>query len=409
MEARRSNSFPIMTEKCRVTVWEELRKAVSDTCIVVPETQRSGVVSSKHRSLSKAFASTLSGLPIKGTQATFRCCVCRENVSTENRSVLAECGRNRHAACRECLVTYMTICINENRVEHLRCPCHGTDGCRSTASTAELKKWLDADTHARYLRFKEMRADPTKRECPGCNALCTPISEDGKVVPEMTCHVCYTSFCYYHSNAHEPTAEACSQYERTVAKQERANAGILGAKLCPKCGAPTEKLSGCNHMVCHCTAEWCWICGKELDNAGWHYNPMNPNSCMQFQTSRDERDVAPYLMVICRLVCAPIMLVTAVLYVCFLLCLILSSPIVCIFCGKEIGLKVWIATACIIVGIPCVALQIVWAVLACVIWLSLVPCGAREMQWQFLVGAPFLTFLSITEGLLGFNRFDNDR
>ena len=31
---------------------------------------------------------------------------------------------------------------------------------------------------------------------------------------------------------------------------------------CPKCGAPIEKTSGCNHMTCRCKNEFCYYCGK---------------------------------------------------------------------------------------------------------------------------------------------------
>jgi hypothetical protein len=35
-------------------------------------------------------------------------------------------------------------------------------------------------------------------------------------------------------------------------------------KPCPKCTAPIERLSGCNHMICaNCQTRFCWICGVE--------------------------------------------------------------------------------------------------------------------------------------------------
>lgn len=36
------------------------------------------------------------------------------------------------------------------------------------------------------------------------------------------------------------------------------------AKCCPKCEAPTVKISGCNHMTCPCDTHWCWQCGCDF-------------------------------------------------------------------------------------------------------------------------------------------------
>lgn len=34
-------------------------------------------------------------------------------------------------------------------------------------------------------------------------------------------------------------------------------------RSCPRCGVPTEKLSGCDHISCVCGAHWCFFCGKQ--------------------------------------------------------------------------------------------------------------------------------------------------
>lgn len=34
---------------------------------------------------------------------------------------------------------------------------------------------------------------------------------------------------------------------------------------CPKCDAPVEKISGCNHMTCLCKAQFCYLCKKEFN------------------------------------------------------------------------------------------------------------------------------------------------
>jgi hypothetical protein len=34
---------------------------------------------------------------------------------------------------------------------------------------------------------------------------------------------------------------------------------------CPKCNAPVEKLSGCNHMTCTCKTQFCYMCKAEFE------------------------------------------------------------------------------------------------------------------------------------------------
>lgn len=33
-------------------------------------------------------------------------------------------------------------------------------------------------------------------------------------------------------------------------------------KRCPKCGWPSELMSGCNFVECKCAVPWCFHCGK---------------------------------------------------------------------------------------------------------------------------------------------------
>merc|ERR1712228_257023 len=98
----------------------------------------------------------------------------------------------------------------------------------------------------------------------------------------MTCESCGCAFCYYHSNAHAIGPKSCAAYERQMLKQEKGTSAAVDTNKCPRCGILTEKTSGCNHMTCKCKCEWCWVCGKEITNVGWHYNPLRPLSCAQF-------------------------------------------------------------------------------------------------------------------------------
>jgi len=181
---------------------------------------------------------------------------------------------------------YVGALIQEGRVADLRCPM--SEKCAAFAQDQEVLRFTDADTFTKYQRFKRMHADPTLRQCPGCQELCSPQKdlESGRIIPEVSCNKCGLEFCFYHSNAHlgEPCKAAmaqCDDDERlaiTLAMQEET-------RLCPHCSILTQKTSGCNHMTCRqCNGEWCWLCGEKMDSVWSHYySSDNPAGCNQFQ------------------------------------------------------------------------------------------------------------------------------
>jgi len=46
---------------------------------------------------------------------------------------------------------------------------------------------------------------------------------------------------------------------------------------CPRCLIPIEKINGCNHMVCKCKYEFCWICNGKYSRL--HYRLWNICGC----------------------------------------------------------------------------------------------------------------------------------
>jgi hypothetical protein len=48
----------------------------------------------------------------------------------------------------------------------------------------------------------------------------------------------------------------------------------LNTKECPKCKAAVFKISGCNHIHCHCGGHWCWKCGESYKTSGEVYDHM---------------------------------------------------------------------------------------------------------------------------------------
>eukprot|EP00929_Paragymnodinium_shiwhaense_P079557 TRINITY_DN41468_c0_g1_i1.p1 TRINITY_DN41468_c0_g1~~TRINITY_DN41468_c0_g1_i1.p1 ORF type:complete len:662 (+),score=82.50 TRINITY_DN41468_c0_g1_i1:122-2107(+) len=347
--------------------------------------------------LAQTIASTLSSVPMRMPTETFLCPICLENAPLVEKTMMSACTVDAHATCLGCMRTYLRLRIDDSRVDELRCPC----SCGAEATEEELGLWLPKDIMEKYRRFSRMRADPRLRACPSCLGLRSPeVREDGTIVAEMYCTDCTLHFCFHHSNAHERGLEACAEYERSVIRQLVHDATMYGAKACPKCGAMTQKASGCNHMTCTCGANWCWVCERQLENVGWHYNPANPNGCMQFHDAMTGRRESK-LMLVCRILSLPGMLASVVFLAAFTACLLAFCFIPCMFLFKEIGFKIWIGTAAVIVGVPFVLFSSVWAIFGTILWVLMTPCGAGEVHLNFFLSVPLMTALAICEGIIG--------
>eukprot|EP00929_Paragymnodinium_shiwhaense_P108146 TRINITY_DN74466_c0_g1_i1.p1 TRINITY_DN74466_c0_g1~~TRINITY_DN74466_c0_g1_i1.p1 ORF type:complete len:590 (+),score=87.99 TRINITY_DN74466_c0_g1_i1:101-1870(+) len=356
--------------------------------------------------LSRTVASTLGSVSLQRSPSTFRCRICLENVAVTGKVVLSSCSLDAHATCLECMKMYLQSRITEGRVDDLRCPCATScssgEVCSGTITEQEVKQWLDKELVEKFERFSRMKADPQLRACPSCHHLCPPsLRDDGSIIADMSCGQCSAYFCHYHSNAHARGAEACAEYERTCVRQQLLAASECGLKACPRCGAATQKASGCNHMTCTCKCDWCWVCGSKLDNVGWHYNPANPRSCMKFQEGVQLTPRQAKIMVVCRIFGIPAMFFALLCVILFVVSLLVLSFVPVCFLCRENAVKAWIVLGGIFAGLPLAAFCFCWAVLASLFWLLLKPFGANEVHYLFLVGVPAETTLAIYESMIG--------
>lgn len=366
---------------------------------------------------------------------TLRCNICLENIPNTDCLVLEDCGRSDHSCCKSCISMYLRLRIEEGRVWDLRCPRSGTDGCEAKATEGELERWLGHDSVDKYRRFRRVQKDSQLRACPQCNNLCAPWVASGapdpgrgsrerreEIVAEMSCDRCGQAFCYYHSNAHAVGPQACAAYEHEVLKKEKLLAMGCVAKKCPKCGVLTQKASGCNHMTCTCQAQWCWVCGKEITNVGWHYNPLRPMSCDQFHERTAQADHVrltllrsfsslftwPASIIACLFAGLFVMTFLVMLLVDLIIACLLLPALIALCCltrnpdpvfdvlGKAFFFGAAIPSA-IVVGIPFVCFCIIWSILALPLWLTLVPCGADSDSLHLMVSSPLLTLLTLWE------------
>lgn len=313
------------------------------------------------------------------------CLACLESFPVKDLWSLRDCP-GEHAMCYACAKTYFSGRIMEARVNSLRCPLYGSDGCSAEATEEELQQLVSAEDFTKYQRFKRFADDANLRECPLCLEEVTPEYEDEKPLPEMCCSSGHR-FCYYHGNAHPIGPGECEAYQEKEAALEQKAILASGAKQCPGCGLITLKNDGCNHMVCPgCKCGWCWVCGRQLDGnatTGWHYNPANPAGCLQFANieSSGPRD--------CKLAIARVA----------------ALP------GTMLGLlafwavlPLWFLTCCIGVGISALLVavfMISWCPVGCTLSILLSPVGLNDEHKMLIMAAPWMACWSSVECVFG--------
>jgi len=181
-------------------------------------------------------------------------------------------------------------------------------------------------------------------------------------------------------------------------------------------------------MTCKCRCEWCWACGKEIANVGWHYNPLRPMSCAQFNSKTEQMDHARLstVAVLTRIYCWPASLITVlfvVLYIVIFLAFQVVLLAICCVCNcasccsifwlfahrcedkEESFFKNWFLVfaglTSLIMGLPFLTFCLVWAVLALPLWLTLLPCGGDCSALFDMVSVPPITVMTTLEMFSG--------
>ena len=104
--------------------------------------------------------------------------------------------------------------------------------------------------------------------CPTCSGR-TCIQCDTVWHTNLTCEQ------YQRQRAEEAERKARSEEEQAATEYVSAH-----AKTCPKCQAPGEKVSGCDHMTCpRCKHEYCWKCFADYKEIRAKSNAGHTESC----------------------------------------------------------------------------------------------------------------------------------
>jgi hypothetical protein len=89
----------------------------------------------------------------------------------------------------------------------------------------------------------------------------------------MICNTCGFSTCVHHKLPWH-TGLTCAEFDTSDEQVERleqaeATAKLLSkdhSKICPNCKQGVTKQDGCDHLMCRCGKEWCFICLASWEN-----------------------------------------------------------------------------------------------------------------------------------------------
>lgn len=167
-----------------------------------------------------------------------------------------------HWACRkDCFPSFFQNAVQNQSLHPPRC-------CKKEISIKDYDLVLDAPLIARYkFKTEEYRTDPRLRRFCAKDACATFLPPDSyvdigtnKEITVATCRLCKEQTCIvctemispkttYEHDCHAPIFEMNAEYT--------AEARF---KPCPYCGCNGILESACNHIICLCNGEWCFVC-----------------------------------------------------------------------------------------------------------------------------------------------------
>lgn len=223
-------------------------------------------VADGHQSDSEMEDSTSAGIPEDDDVEPIECPICLEEYPPSGfpkRATITELCDHPDKSCLQCLDSSITTIIETGALHILACPI-----CPQKLTSRDVKEYANKKVYERYKYLKQQALRPghyiscTNSSCGGSQAH----DCDGPNGPRMVCNFCQAETCAEHRRPwHE--GQTCLEFDMDPAQIERLEEEEATAKLlakeatsiCPKCGQGVTKTEGCDHMMCQCGTEWCYV------------------------------------------------------------------------------------------------------------------------------------------------------
>lgn len=260
---RRPNARPRQPRRCRPT------DSINGIAAVAIEEALRELIEAEE---SDAVPPTAPALPAGGPAPN--CVICMEHPGEHH------CGDAAHGICAGCLRSYIQTSLNDHVDDARLMPCSVPD-CGFQYNRDSVVAALG---HVGLLRAT-WRARTAKAtafgrllEC-GCGAVAAVDDLVQQGLKTVKCPGCPIDYCLSCRSPHalNPAVKVCEQSEEySLAKFQVVR--------CPKCDSSVSRTSGCNHMICICQHEFCYVCladwrlveGRRPEFSHYACNDPNP-------------------------------------------------------------------------------------------------------------------------------------
>ncbi|KAK4226406.1 hypothetical protein QBC38DRAFT_230656 [Podospora fimiseda] len=233
----------------------------SDATTLVPDAETQSQPESSIWATTRSMPHATFRAPLKFPKKKRTCVACAEKY-IEQEIVLCPPPCN-HGYCQDCLESLFRASITDETLFPPRC-------CGQPipldTSQALLPRSLVQEFTEKRVEFET----PNRIYCfqPTCSAFIPPNRIEQTVA---ACPKCFCRTCTICKGVAHPASVECPDDPSVQQMNELADQ--MGWQKCRQCGRVIELNTGCNHITCPCSAQFCYACG----------GPWKQCSCPQWQ------------------------------------------------------------------------------------------------------------------------------
>ncbi|KAH4098734.1 hypothetical protein HBH46_153890 [Parastagonospora nodorum] len=190
---------------------------------------------------------------IKKMSMEFQCVACTDRYARTSM-VTTKCG---HRYCAGCAKSLFMRSTKDEGLFPPKC-------CKQPIPLPLVAKHMDVDELAVFELASVEFATQHRIYCSNldCSMFIVPNNVDASQ-QRATCSACGTETCSLCSNGYHGGRDCPDD---PSIRETRELARSLGWQTCQACNRLVQLRSGCNHMTCLCSAEFCYVCGTNWKN-----------------------------------------------------------------------------------------------------------------------------------------------